>query len=247
MIRTLQPDKDLNRVADEIWLKESIREFNFISSQFWREQLPKMKQDTIDSEGYVYEEDGIIKGFITIKSKEHYILELFVNYVFQKNGIGTALLNFAKEQHPFLILSVYKKNRRVIRWYKNRDFFKVSKPYKEIKTGLKKFVMEWKKQPINIAVFEYEEAGELQRLTASTFIKREEAILHGWQMLQIKHIDGQMVRRIYSEWKPPDEVKKFIEEKCPNVDLTYSYENGDEAKFENDKRKLLKKKWWGFW
>jgi len=48
MIRQLQPKEDMGRVADEIWLNESIRVHNFIpeAEKFWHIETPrKHKQE----------------------------------------------------------------------------------------------------------------------------------------------------------------------------------------------------------
>jgi hypothetical protein len=92
-------------------------------------------------------------------------------------------------------------------------------------------------QPINIAIFEFEVDGQIQTCESSTFVKKEEAILHAWKALQRKGIDGNQVRQIYSEWRPSPDVEEFIKGKCPYAAFTYSFEDGDEEKFEKAKKK----------
>ena len=44
---------------------------------------------------WIYEEDGIVKGLIHIEGKE--VVELYVDYFFQGQGIGSKLIEFAKD------------------------------------------------------------------------------------------------------------------------------------------------------
>ena len=54
----------MDRVAD-IWLNEITRVYDFVPDpeKFWRKRLDEMKEVTRTAEGYVYEEDGLIKAF----------------------------------------------------------------------------------------------------------------------------------------------------------------------------------------
>ena len=57
MIRQMQPSNDMDRVA-EIWLTESIRVHNFVPEpeNFWRARLHNFREETLKTEGYVWEE-----------------------------------------------------------------------------------------------------------------------------------------------------------------------------------------------
>ncbi len=123
MIRQMNKNdrKELDRVC-EIWLNGSYEVHNFIDDyqNFWLKKKGTFILDTIDADGYVCEEDRVIKGFMTVKNT--YILELFVESIWRKKGIGTALLDLAKQCSGSLYLDVYVRNIESINWYLGRGF-----------------------------------------------------------------------------------------------------------------------------
>lgn len=68
---------------------------------------------------YVYDDD-IIKGFIKIQENE--LQKLFVEPVFQRNLIGTKLLNFAIKELNIKYLWALEKNNKAIEFYKKNGF-----------------------------------------------------------------------------------------------------------------------------
>ena len=68
---------------------------------------------------FVYD-DGIVKGLIHIEEKE--IVELYVDCFFQNQGIGSALIEYAKAQFPITFLWVIEKNTAAIRFYEAHGF-----------------------------------------------------------------------------------------------------------------------------
>ncbi|MBR2281442.1 MAG: GNAT family N-acetyltransferase [Spirochaetales bacterium] len=68
---------------------------------------------------FVYD-DGIVKGLIHIDGNE--IVELYVDYFFQDQGIGSALIEFAKEQYQVSFLWALEKNTDAIRFYETHGF-----------------------------------------------------------------------------------------------------------------------------
>lgn len=68
---------------------------------------------------WVYD-DGIVKGLVHIKGSE--IVELYVDYFFQNQGIGAKLIEFAKANHPVTFLWVIEKNTDAIRFYQAHGF-----------------------------------------------------------------------------------------------------------------------------
>jgi putative acetyltransferase len=123
MIRQMNKNdkKELDRVC-QIWCEVSCKMHNFFDDyeNFWFKKKGDFLLDTIDSDGYVCEEDGRIKGFVTIKNT--YIRELFVDSSYQKQGIGTILLDLAKQCFSSLFLHVYVRNYETINWYFKRGF-----------------------------------------------------------------------------------------------------------------------------
>jgi len=93
--------EDIDRVCD-IWLIGSLTSNGFIHAGFWYSLLPKIKMQFSDiSRTWVYKENGIIKGFVTLGTEDgtgsNYIEELFVDLPYQRKGtdkekgIGTQL------------------------------------------------------------------------------------------------------------------------------------------------------------
>lgn len=68
---------------------------------------------------WVYD-DGIVKGLIHIEKTE--IRELYVDYFFQNQGIGAALIEFAKNSFPVKFLWAIEKNTSAIRFYESHGF-----------------------------------------------------------------------------------------------------------------------------
>ena len=73
------------------------------------------------SDLFVYD-DGVIKGFIHIKENE--VHKLFVEPIFQNQGIGAKLLEFAKENFSIEFLWALEKNTRAISFYERHGFYK---------------------------------------------------------------------------------------------------------------------------
>lgn len=117
MIRKFKPE-DLNEVMN-IWLTTNIQAHDFISKDYWVNHFEIVQELLPTAEVYVYEE-GEIKGFIGVT--DGYIAGLFVLATEQSKGIGKQLLDFVKTNHDKLILTVYEKNIRATRFYKNQDF-----------------------------------------------------------------------------------------------------------------------------
>lgn len=68
---------------------------------------------------WVYD-DGIVKGLIHIVDKE--IVELYVDFFFQGQGIGSQLMEYAKSNFPVEYLWAIEKNTCAIRFYLRHGF-----------------------------------------------------------------------------------------------------------------------------
>ena len=149
MIRQMQNNdqKEIERVC-EIWLNESYRVHSFVADdyrKFWFERQNAFEKEIKEADGYVYEEDGVIKGFMSMKNT--YIRELYVDLQWQRSGIGTALLDLAKCCCTSLYLHVYVRNVESINWYLRRGFV-ITNTHEPKPQNLKqiKYVMVWKKK-----------------------------------------------------------------------------------------------------
>lgn len=69
---------------------------------------------------WIAEIDDRIVGFIGVQN--HNIDHLYVEPAFQKQGVGTALLNYVKEQFQHLSLYTFEKNRVARSLYEKQGF-----------------------------------------------------------------------------------------------------------------------------
>ena len=65
-------------------------------------------------------DDGIVKGMIRVDGPE--IVELYVDYFFQNQGIGGKLIEFAKDNYSASFLWAIEKNTDAIRFYRKHGF-----------------------------------------------------------------------------------------------------------------------------
>ncbi|MBR1931486.1 MAG: GNAT family N-acetyltransferase [Lachnospiraceae bacterium] len=79
----------------------------------------KYKAPDILNHIWVYD-DGIVKGLIHIEDNE--IVELYVDYFFQNQGVGAALIEYAKENYSVTFLWAIEKNIDAIRFYEKHGF-----------------------------------------------------------------------------------------------------------------------------
>lgn len=141
MIRELRKE-DVNKVAD-IWLDTNIKSHDFIPAQYWKSNFEFVKEALLHAEVYVYEHDGKIQGFIGLN--DAYIEGLFVSDEMQSQGIGKALLDYAKDKRSELLLNVYQKNIRAISFYR-REGFEIQHNGLDEAVGEREYVMEWHKK-----------------------------------------------------------------------------------------------------
>ena len=74
----------------------------------------------------------------------NYIEGIFVDTNNQCNGIGTSLLNKVKESRNSLTLSVYKKNKNAISFYKKNGFV-ITNENMDNNTKEIEYTMTWNK------------------------------------------------------------------------------------------------------
>ncbi|WP_430734852.1 GNAT family N-acetyltransferase [Halodesulfovibrio aestuarii] len=119
MIRNFQ-QSDMEQVIT-IWLEASIQAHDFVAREFWESKSIDMRETYIpSSETYVYEEDGIIKGFIALYNNT--VAALFISPSHQRHGIGSQLIAKSKEIRSKLELTVYKENHNSTTFYKKCGF-----------------------------------------------------------------------------------------------------------------------------
>ena len=143
MIRRLN-DNNIDAVM-QIWKEENIKAHNFIPKEYWEEKFNYVKSILPSAEIYVYIDKNTIEGFIGINN--NYIEGIFIKEINQNKGIGTALLEKVKQLKPKLILNVYEKNKKAIKFYENNGF-KIIKENTDKETNEKEYTMIWKKTKI---------------------------------------------------------------------------------------------------
>lgn len=139
MIRNFQ-QSDIDQVIN-IWLTASIKAHDFVNSEFWKSKVKDMREIYIPiTETYVYEEEEVIKGFVSLH--EDTLAAIFVFPDSQRAGIGNQLMRKAKKVRDNLKLTVYKENISSIEFYKKCGF-KVEFEQIDEHTGYPELVMKF--------------------------------------------------------------------------------------------------------
>jgi len=86
---------------------------------------------------WVYD-DGIVKGLIHIVGQE--IKTLYVDAFFQNQGIGAALIEFAKNEFHVSFLWAVEKNVGAIRFYERHDFYPTD--VRELEEGTTEYLVK---------------------------------------------------------------------------------------------------------
>lgn len=134
-------DYQLDRLVS-IWLNSNIDAHHFIDSAYWEHNEADVRDAFPNADIYVYEVEGIILGFIGLM--DNYIAGIFVDKLHRGLGIGTKLLNTAKNGREILQLTVFEKNNRAVKFYKSERFTVVKKQLDK-NTDETELLMEWHK------------------------------------------------------------------------------------------------------
>lgn len=120
MVRKFET-QDLDTVM-RIWLHGNLDAHAFIPASFWEAHFEMVRDMLPQAELYVHENEAPrqIDGFIGLT--ENHIEGIFVAKAARSQGIGKALLEYAKSRKPYLTLSVYQKNERALAFYQREQF-----------------------------------------------------------------------------------------------------------------------------
>ena len=125
MIRKAAP-ADLSRIAEILVFTKRMKYrsiFHDDAFSFGMLQVLPVAEEYADPQIlehiFVYD-DGIVKGLIRIEEDE--IAELYVDSFFHGQGVGSALIEFAKTNYPIKFLWVLEKNTDSIHFYENHGF-----------------------------------------------------------------------------------------------------------------------------
>ena len=141
MIRKLQK-ADINDVA-HLWLDTNLKAHDFIAAEYWNTNFEFVKEMLPQAEVYVYENDKKIQGFIGLNGE--YIEGIFVAAEMQSRGIGKLLLDYAKDRKSKLLLKVYQKNTRTVRFYQ-REGFEIQSEGVDDDADEKDYAMIWQQK-----------------------------------------------------------------------------------------------------
>ena len=138
MIRKFtQSDRD---TVMNIWLTSNIQAHSFIPKEYWINHFEQVKEILPQSTVYVYEKNGSVQSFIGLT--EHHIEGIFVEESMRGKGIGTQLLNHAKQFFSSLTLQVYEENQSALRFY-FKEGFQIKKKQMDSETDQMDFTMGW--------------------------------------------------------------------------------------------------------
>ena len=142
MIRKAEP-KDLSRIAEILVFTKRIKYrsiFNNDEYSFNELQVVKVVDEFKDSElldkVWVYD-DGIVKGMIHLEGKE--ISELYVDYFFWKEGIGSKLVEYAIEKFDTKFVWTLEKNEDAIHFYESHGFKRSGK--RQLEEGTPEYIV----------------------------------------------------------------------------------------------------------
>lgn len=138
MLRELQ-QQDMPDIM-RIWLEANTDAHPFVPAAYWEQQLPFVQEALPQARVMLYEEEGV-KGFIGLQPGG-YIAGLFVQAQSRGQGVGGALLDWAKQAFDELTLDVYKENTHAIRFYQRNGFVLVDEHVDE-QTGQTEWLMRW--------------------------------------------------------------------------------------------------------
>ncbi|MGG7077830.1 N-acetyltransferase [Clostridium sardiniense] len=140
--------KDIDEIM-KIWVESTIKSHDFINENYWIESQDIVRNKYIPiSKTYIYKEDDIIKGFISILNN-NFIGGLFVANDSQGQGIGKALIDTVKNELNGLTLNgltlnVFKENVRALKFYK-REGFKIVSESIDSATLKEEILMKWRR------------------------------------------------------------------------------------------------------
>lgn len=142
MIRAFR-NEDLDEIM-KLWLETNQSAHSFIDGSFWEDHYESVKQMLPQAAIYVYEDDKdknhTIMAFTGLM--DQYIAGIFVSEKIQSQGVGKKMLTHLKQSNDELMLHVYQKNERAVRFYL-REGFVVEKEQMDQETGEMEYQMRW--------------------------------------------------------------------------------------------------------
>lgn len=142
MIRAFEA-RDLDTVMN-IWLEGNLQAHPFIPASYWHDHYEMVKGLLPEADIQVYEDKEGIKGFIGL-GEGGYVAGLFVSVRHQSAGIGSQLLQTCQANNDRLVLDVYVKNEKAVRFYRRLGFL-VSEEKINPTSNEQEFTMVWSRE-----------------------------------------------------------------------------------------------------
>lgn len=119
-------EKDLSRIAEILVFVKRIKfrpifqddDYSFGELQVIPVAKEYEKPEILDN--ILVYDDGIVKGLVRVEKNE--IVELYVDYFFQNQGVGSELIEYVKREYPVSFLWAIEKNTDAIRFYEAHGF-----------------------------------------------------------------------------------------------------------------------------
>ncbi|MDR0857046.1 MAG: GNAT family N-acetyltransferase [Mycoplasmataceae bacterium] len=120
-IKEIILDETHKAALNDIWYKSAKHTHNFLSTADFEAIAPRVKSILQGKETaiLVYEQNKII-AFSTIKAK--HIESIFVLPEYIRQGIGSKIVEYAKQKHEVETVDVNKQNENAINFYKKHGF-----------------------------------------------------------------------------------------------------------------------------
>lgn len=141
MVRKLQ-HSDLEQVM-QIWLAGNREAHRFVPAEYWESNAPMVREQLLQSEVYVCEENGIVRGFAGLQGD--YLAGIFVEKSARSRGIGKQLLDYVKKMHATFHLHVFQENSRAVKFYQ-REGLVVADESRNEDTGNREYTMVWRRK-----------------------------------------------------------------------------------------------------
>ena len=123
IIRKFEPS-DTEEII-RIWYEVSIIAHSFVPKEMWKAHKDELRNKYLPiAQTWVAEDNGSLLGFISLI--EDYIGALFVASASQGKGVGSKLIQQAKQAHEPLKVGVYSKNTKAREFYAKNGFRAVS-------------------------------------------------------------------------------------------------------------------------
>lgn len=141
--------QDASRLAEILIFTKRVhyREiFHDDKTSFGEMQVYPLARSFIENPGrlanvWVYD-DEFVKGMLHVEGRQ--LAELYVDPFFQKEGIGTKLIQFAIEAFDVSYLFVLEKNASAIRFYQRHGF--ALTPERRLEEGTPEYVIKMERQ-----------------------------------------------------------------------------------------------------